>query len=113
MLWPLGFHGKLGGTGAGEYNFRFLSLESLETRTPPCPSISVGAKGSGISILQCQWLQRGALQLAVLIPQFAVLIPQFALLFPTFLVAVPAFLVVVLACVPSCGYTPVSPNGWL
>ena len=68
----------------------------------------MGTKGSGISILQCQWLQRGALQLAVLIPQFAVLIPQFAVLFPTFLVAVPAFLVVVLACVPSCGYTPVS-----
>ena len=68
----------------------------------------MGAKGSGISILQCQWLQRGALQLAVLIPQFAVLIPHFAVLFPTFLVAVPAFLVVVLACVPSCGYTPVS-----
>ena len=66
----------------------------------------MGAKGSGISILQCQWLQRGALQLAVRIPQFAVLIPQFAVLFPRFLVAVPAFLVVVLACVPSCGYTP-------
>ena len=62
-----------------------------------------GAKGSGISILQCQWFQRGALQLAVLIPQFAVL-------FPTFLVVVPAFLVVVLARVPSCGYTHASPR---
>ena len=62
-----------------------------------------GAKGSGISILQCQWFQRGALQLAVLIPQFAVL-------FPTFLVVVPAFLVVVLARVPSCGYTHASKN---
>ena len=61
----------------------------------------MGAKGSGISILQCQWFPRGALQLAVLIPQFAVL-------FPTFLVVVPAFLVVVLARVPSCGYTHVS-----
>ena len=60
-----------------------------------------GAKGSGISILQCQWFQRGALQLAVLIPQVAVL-------FPTFLVVVPALLVVVLARVPSCGYTHAS-----